>query len=153
MCSVSHDSPLLHVYLVQAYAWQVKRSPEEVTRLREGAGTGLLRADRGMRASGLVEEWFRGADPVAKGVSGAANGHLFTVLLEAFGYRDVACANLLREGRVARVHLCMCVSCCVLQVGACWKSYTVAELGLPSSATASNPSQSCVGAARSATRR
>ena len=109
----SHVSRSLHVSSVQAYAWQLKRSPEEVIRLREGAVAGLLETDRGMRASGLVDEWFRGADPVAKDVSGSANGHLFTVLLDAFGYRDVACANLLREGRAARAHLCMCASCCL----------------------------------------
>ena len=58
----------------------------------------LEMADAQMRKSGLCDSWFDGADEVTLGVSGRCNGALFEQLLQATGYGDAACVELLREG-------------------------------------------------------
>ena len=51
-----------------------------------------------MTVSGLKQKLFEGADKQTRAVAGQAHGHLMSVLLEASGYCDAGCVELLREG-------------------------------------------------------
>ena len=60
--------------------------------------SGLEQAADAMTVNGLKQKWFEGADKHTRAVAGQANGHLMSVLLEASGYCDAGCVELLREG-------------------------------------------------------
>ena len=45
-----------------------------------------------------MQGWYQGCDAWVRKVAGAANGLLFQQLLEATGYCDVDCVNMLRHG-------------------------------------------------------
>ena len=75
---------------------------------REGVISKLELADEKMRANGIVDAWFRGSDVHVQSVAGAYNGHLLQSLLEATGYIDAECVELLRRGVHCRWYqLCM----------------------------------------------
>ena len=59
----------------------------------------LWRAGAALSKSGWKQRWFRNADAVTMAVVRDSNGHLLEQLLKATGYQDVACVELLREGR------------------------------------------------------
>ena len=59
---------------------------------------GILDANRLMRESGECERWLEGADAELKTVVKNVNGPLLQALLEASGYEDVECVELLRVG-------------------------------------------------------
>ena len=82
----------------QAVEWVAARSPDRVKELREKCISKIEEADKELRASGLAEQWFGGADSITKRVAGAANGYLLERLLVQSGYTDVDCVNLLRKG-------------------------------------------------------
>ena len=65
---------------------------------REGMMARLEDAGCKMRESGVCEQWFCGVDPEIRAVAGDANGQLFAALLQATGYVDCACVDLLRDG-------------------------------------------------------
>ena len=52
-----------------------------------------------MRNNGLVEEWFKDADPAVRKITAGVNGQLLEQLLRVLKYHDVACVELLRRGR------------------------------------------------------
>ena len=83
---------------IEAMQWQAERSPAEVMEARENVVAGLESASAAMRASGACESWYGRAEDTVRRVSRGANGRLLTALLEALGYGDVACADLLRDG-------------------------------------------------------
>ena len=58
----------------------------------------LAEADAVSRQTGKCAEWFEGSDPETLQIAGEANGFLFAALLGASGYKDCACADLLRKG-------------------------------------------------------
>jgi len=83
---------------LQAIGWIAKNTPEQIQAHREAMISSLEDAGAAMQASGLRDQWFSSADRECRAVAGGANGHLLHVLLDAIGYCDVACADLLREG-------------------------------------------------------
>ena len=58
----------------------------------------LAKANQLSRESGKCAEWFEGCDPETLKIAEGANGFLFAALLGAGGYKDHACAELLRKG-------------------------------------------------------
>ena len=105
----------------QAVQWQAKRSTREVMEQRENMITQLERAGALMQKNGSVlcahvqkgrwaltpthpccqgvcDAWFADADADTTRVTGETNGHLLKTLLWSCGYKDLACAELLRNG-------------------------------------------------------
>ena len=89
---------LLQVCVVEAIKWVAARTADEVVSEREEMISGLEQAADAMTVNGLKQKWFEGADKHTRAVAGQANGHLMSVLLEASGYCDAGCVELLREG-------------------------------------------------------
>ena len=89
---------LLQVCVVEAIKWVAARTAEEVVSEREEMISCLEQAADAMTVNGLKQKWFEGADKHTRAVAGQANGHLMSVLLEASGYCDAGCVELLREG-------------------------------------------------------
>ena len=67
---------------------------------------GILDANRLMRESGECARWLEGADEELKNVVKDVNGPLLQALLEASGYEDVSCVELLRVGWSLRSPRC-----------------------------------------------
>lgn len=89
---------LLQVCVVEAIKWVAARTADEVVSEREEMISCLEQAADAMTVNGLKQKWFEGADKHTRAVAGQANGHLMSVLLEASGYCDAGCVELLREG-------------------------------------------------------
>ena len=89
---------LLLVCVVEAIKWVAARTADEVVSEREEMISSLERVADAMTVNGLKQKWFEGADKHTRAVAGQANGHLMSVLLEASGYCDAGCVELLREG-------------------------------------------------------
>ena len=89
---------LLQVCVVEAIKWVAARTADEVMSEREEMISCLEQAADAMAVNGLKQKWFEGADKHTRAVAGQANGHLMSVLLEASGYCDAGCVELLREG-------------------------------------------------------
>ena len=89
---------LLQVCVVEAIKWVAARTADEVMSEREEMISCLEQAADAMAVNGLKQKWFEGTDKHTRAVAGQANGHLMSVLLEASGYCDAGCVELLREG-------------------------------------------------------
>ena len=89
---------LLQVCVVEAIKWVAARTADEVVSEREEMISCLEQAADAMTVNGLKQKWFEGADKHTRAVPWQANGHLMSVLLEASGYCDAGCVELLREG-------------------------------------------------------
>ena len=86
------------ICVVEAIKWVAARTADEVMSEREEMISCLEQAADAMAVNGLKQKWFEGTDKHTRAVAGQANGHLMSVLLEASGYCDAGCVELLREG-------------------------------------------------------
>ena len=73
----------------------------------------LEEAGEQMISAGTCGNWLGNADPEIRAVAGTVNGPLFKSLLQAAGYEDCACVDLLRDGAPAlyiraAVFPCLC---------------------------------------------
>jgi hypothetical protein len=82
----------------EAIEWQAARTPEEVMQQREEMIGQLEDADKMLRRSGKCAHWFSKCDDATKRVSSGVNGYLLQELLRASSHRDLAAADLFKNG-------------------------------------------------------
>ena len=104
---------------IKALQWIAERTRKQAAQAREEIIAALEWASAMQKESGACEVvipsivsslfcalrvcvpmqgWYQGCDAWVRKVAGAANGLLFQQLLEATGYCDVDCVNMLRHG-------------------------------------------------------
>ena len=82
----------------EAVRWAAQTAPADVIAFRECALATLRERDRVLRASGAVEEWFRGVDPAIRRVAQHVNGPLCAEIAERIAFCDPDCVEFFRTG-------------------------------------------------------
>ncbi|CAK0889687.1 unnamed protein product, partial [Prorocentrum cordatum] len=82
----------------EAVRWAAQTAPADVVAFREGELAALRERDRALRASGAVEEWFRGVDPAMRRVAQRVNGPLCAEIAERIAFCDPGCVEFFRTG-------------------------------------------------------
>ena len=82
----------------EAVRWAAQTAPADVVAFRERELAVLRERDRALRASGAVEEWFRGVDPAIRRVAQHVNGPLCAEIAERIAFCDPACVEFFRTG-------------------------------------------------------
>ncbi|CAK0810184.1 unnamed protein product, partial [Prorocentrum cordatum] len=81
-----------------AVRWAAQTAPADVVAFREGELAAPRERDRALRASGAVEEWFRGVDPAMRRVAQHENGLLCAEIAERIAFCDPGCVEFFRAG-------------------------------------------------------
>ncbi|CAK0862125.1 unnamed protein product [Prorocentrum cordatum] len=84
--------------LRRAVRWAAQTAPADAVASREGELAALRERDRALRASGAVEEWFRGVDPAMRRVAQHVNGPLCAEIAERIAFCDPGCVEFFRAG-------------------------------------------------------
>ena len=85
--------------VLNAFAWQSRRSAVEVMRFREHVMQTLEHASEQMWSNGLCSQWLAGVDPGVAKVSATVNGIMLENLGSSVGYEDMQCIQMFREGQ------------------------------------------------------